>query len=218
MSPAGPHAAVTWMKDNAFKQVRAGSMPPLLINLEHEGEQAYVPDPASSSATGRRQAERWQSETANLSVILVVPENFGDPNLMHVIAKSDIFGNSVVDCVSDESKWQPLLTSQATTTVIGPSGTKSPPITFKAPARSEVVRIGLPKTWLGVPQRFMDWLKELRINGDLPAAADLVSAFLSSQFLLFAGQSGTGKSTLARAVVDYFTPQIQSPSLTAAVS
>lgn len=36
--------------------------------------------------------------------------------------------------------------------------------------------------------------------------ADLLAAVLSSQFVLFAGPSGTGKSTAATALADFFTP------------
>lgn len=44
---------------------------------------------------------------------------------------------------------------------------------------------------------------------DLSAAVrhDLLAAYLSSQFLLFAGPSGTGKSTAARLLQDFFTPE-----------
>jgi energy-coupling factor transporter ATP-binding protein EcfA2 len=45
------------------------------------------------------------------------------------------------------------------------------------------------------------------IGVDATTAADLIAAALSSQFVLFAGPSGTGKSTLARLLARFFAPQ-----------
>lgn len=44
--------------------------------------------------------------------------------------------------------------------------------------------------------------------------ADLLAAVLSSQFVLFAGPSGTGKSTAAAALADFFTPNERRATLT----
>ena len=43
--------------------------------------------------------------------------------------------------------------------------------------------------------------------------ADLLSAVLSSQFVLFAGPSGTGKSTAASALAEFFTPRTRRSTL-----
>lgn len=43
--------------------------------------------------------------------------------------------------------------------------------------------------------------------------ADLLSAILSSQFVLFAGPSGTGKSTAASALAEFFTPASRRSTL-----
>lgn len=55
-----------------------------------------------------------------------------------------------------------------------------------------------------VLQRFTDHLTAAGLHVDTSTAVDLVAAFLSSQFLLFAGPSGTGKSTVARALGQFF--------------
>lgn len=47
-------------------------------------------------------------------------------------------------------------------------------------------------------------LADARIELDRSASVDLLAAFLSTQFLLFAGPSGTGKSTTARALTHIF--------------
>lgn len=49
-------------------------------------------------------------------------------------------------------------------------------------------------------------LDDARISWDASSLHAAVAALLSSQFVLFAGPSGTGKSTLARALMDFFVP------------
>lgn len=53
---------------------------------------------------------------------------------------------------------------------------------------------------------FKAHLETLRVQMDDAVALDLLAAYLSSQFLLFAGPSGTGKSTAALALQTFFAP------------
>ena len=54
-------------------------------------------------------------------------------------------------------------------------------------------------------QGFRDFLNTAKIELGPSTVTDLLAAYLSSQFLLFAGPSGTGKSTVARALLHFFT-------------
>lgn len=52
---------------------------------------------------------------------------------------------------------------------------------------------------------FSDFLRDSRLDIDMTTSLDILAATLSSQFLLFAGPSGTGKSSLSRALARFFT-------------
>jgi energy-coupling factor transporter ATP-binding protein EcfA2 len=52
---------------------------------------------------------------------------------------------------------------------------------------------------------FRDFLDAAKIDLTASSVTDLLAAYLSSQLLLFAGPSGTGKSTVARALLHFFT-------------
>jgi hypothetical protein len=54
--------------------------------------------------------------------------------------------------------------------------------------------------------RFRAFATASAVHVDATTAADLLAACLSSQFILFAGPSGTGKSTLARLLARFFAP------------
>ena len=58
-----------------------------------------------------------------------------------------------------------------------------------------------------LPQLFADFLAERGLVYDATTQVDLLACALSSQFLLFAGPSGTGKSTAARVLAEFFTPE-----------
>lgn len=58
----------------------------------------------------------------------------------------------------------------------------------------------------GVPQAFRDHLQASGIVYDEQTQVDLLASMLGSQFLLFAGPSGTGKSTAARMLASFFVP------------
>ena len=53
---------------------------------------------------------------------------------------------------------------------------------------------------------FLDYAAAEGVEIDLSNAADFLAAVLSSQLLLFAGPSGTGKSTVARLLSSFFSP------------
>ncbi|KIR64604.1 hypothetical protein [Micromonospora haikouensis] len=57
----------------------------------------------------------------------------------------------------------------------------------------------------GVPQAFRDFLDQRGLVYDARTQIDLLAASLGAQFLLFAGPSGTGKSTAARVLSDFFS-------------
>ncbi len=52
---------------------------------------------------------------------------------------------------------------------------------------------------------FHDFIRASRLEVDLTTSVDVLASVLSSQFLLFAGPSGTGKSRLARVLARFFT-------------
>lgn len=56
----------------------------------------------------------------------------------------------------------------------------------------------------GIPQDFRNFLEKRGLVYDQLTQVDLLAAALGSQSLLFAGPSGTGKSTAARALADFF--------------
>jgi energy-coupling factor transporter ATP-binding protein EcfA2 len=57
----------------------------------------------------------------------------------------------------------------------------------------------------GAPQLFRDFLDQRGFVYDPQTQVDMLACALSSQFLLFAGPSGTGKSTAASVLADFFT-------------
>lgn len=59
----------------------------------------------------------------------------------------------------------------------------------------------------GVATRFQDALETAGIEVDASTLMASLAAVYSSQFVLFAGPSGTGKSTLARALMDFIVPE-----------
>jgi energy-coupling factor transporter ATP-binding protein EcfA2 len=59
----------------------------------------------------------------------------------------------------------------------------------------------------GVPQSFYDFLDQRGLVYDPLTQIDMLACALSSQFLLFAGPSGTGKSTAAQVLADFLTPK-----------
>lgn len=55
-----------------------------------------------------------------------------------------------------------------------------------------------------LPQRLVEMAGKRRLILDRSLATDLLAVMLSSQLILFAGPSGTGKSTMARLLMDFF--------------
>jgi len=60
-----------------------------------------------------------------------------------------------------------------------------------------------------LPVLFKDFLDMRGLVYDPATQVDMLACALGSQFLLFAGPSGTGKSTAAKALAEFFTPQRQ---------
>lgn len=58
----------------------------------------------------------------------------------------------------------------------------------------------------GAPQSFADFLDKRGLVYDEVTQVDMLASVLSSQFVLFAGPSGTGKSTAAQVLADFLTP------------
>ncbi len=58
----------------------------------------------------------------------------------------------------------------------------------------------------GLPEKLIGLAGKRRLYLDRSLAVDLLAVMLSSQFVLFAGPSGTGKSTMARLLTDFFAP------------
>ncbi len=56
------------------------------------------------------------------------------------------------------------------------------------------------------PQEFRDFLDQRGLVYDAQTQVDILASALSAQFLLFAGPSGTGKSTAAKALAEFLTP------------
>lgn len=65
----------------------------------------------------------------------------------------------------------------------------------------------------GMPQAFRDHLGFSGIVYDDETQVDLLAAMLGSQFVLFAGPSGTGKSTAARMLTSFFVPEDRCASI-----
>lgn len=59
----------------------------------------------------------------------------------------------------------------------------------------------------GAPQSFQDFLDPRGVVYDPLTQVDMLACALGSQFLLFAGPSGTGKSTAAQVLADFLTPR-----------
>lgn len=57
----------------------------------------------------------------------------------------------------------------------------------------------------GIPQAWRDFLDSRGLVYDQQTQVDLLASALGSQFLLFAGPSGTGKSTAAKVLADFLT-------------
>lgn len=57
------------------------------------------------------------------------------------------------------------------------------------------------------PQQLRDFLDQRGLVYDPGTQVDMLACALGAQFLLFAGPSGTGKSTAARALSEFFTPR-----------
>jgi hypothetical protein len=194
LDPAGQHVEAMLMKDNSFKQARAGASPRVFLMLEAGDNQTFDSDEDSTSATGVPQALDFLRQTPALSIILI--SNEADDQL-HVVSKDDPFARAIVDRLADPALWDPqLVTPQTIHHAPSPLTPATPGRGVAPPVRSLIDRT----TWsmdalAGVHERFSEWLSKRNVVVDGSTQLDLLSAFLSTQFLLFAGPSGTGKST-----------------------
>lgn len=114
--------------------------------------------------------------------------------------------------IQDEQELADLLKSLGVTTVDNLPPTQIPPLntgetTYETLPRQTIVREPLTVSSAAILVReFRHQLLAQGVTLDLPVIIDLLASYLSSQFILFAGPSGTGKSTAARSIQAFFAP------------
>ena len=88
-----------------------------------------------------------------------------------------------------------------------PVSSSSEPVGSAQGARQTVERVPATVARLRLLiQDFESHLDALAVQFDAAIVVDLLASYLSTQFLLFAGSSGTGKSTAASALQTFFAP------------
>lgn len=205
--PSGPWVSVKWFGDNTWKQPRPN--PPLAL-LVIDANDEFDPTSTSLGPTGPTEAQRFVRSPTGPSVVLVtIPDGTGlafkhlyalgsDP-----LARAILEGAPTVWPRAGPEQFQEVAPDLAAEPLHGSGGgTAWPP-----PPRTQVTRQHPTIDSLAeVLQAFREHLDERSVRYDASTTVDLLASFLSCQFLLFAGPSGTGKSTAAKALQAFFAP------------
>ncbi len=191
--------SVKRMGDNTFKQPTDKPSAVLLV-LDSDS----VFDPASTHALSLKPALKFLDDQPGMNVILIAS---GQPLKIRVISKDIPINESIIKTLTDGALWLSPPTDKDSVHRVSDTPTAATVSAPAAPNRTSFKRQDLSREGIsGLQKRFVEWTAKRHVTVDESIQLDLLAAFLSSQFLLFAGPSGTGKSTLARAVTEFFTP------------
>ena len=115
--------------------------------------------------------------------------------------------SGVIEPASDDELAEALAEAHVNSVDDLPAAPVAPEGRGSLPPRQPMARQDVSvETLVQLLDLFDAHLKIARVDLDIAARLDVISAVLSSQFVLFAGPSGTGKSTVARVLQTFFAP------------